>query len=109
MLGGVDWNHVVSNFGFNPLPIFSGLKRPYEMFFWPGMVPSMWLWLYVAATLIVRLVVRTAPVFRFSVYFFDIDQHPIRSVGVVAAALVSCVYIVLLAIWKFADLMSEAT
>jgi len=108
-MGQVDWNHVVSNFGFDPLPIFSGLEWPFEMLFWPGMVPSIWLWFYVVATLVVRLAVRTAPVSRFSIYFFDIDQHPIRSVGIVAAALVSCVYIVLLAIWKFADLLSETT
>jgi len=106
--GKVDWNHLVSNFGFSPLPITSGIEWPFEMFFWPGMVPSIWLWLYLAATLVVRLAVRTAPVFRFSIYFLDIDQHPIRSVGIVAAALVSCVYIVLVAIWKFADLLSEA-
>jgi hypothetical protein len=109
LLGKVDWNHVVSNFGFNPLPIFSGLEWPFEMLFWPGMVPSIWLWFYVVATLVVRLAVRSAPVFRFSIYFFDIDQHPIRSVGIVAAALVGCVYIVLFSIWKFADLLSEAT
>jgi hypothetical protein len=108
-LGNVDWHHVVSNFGFAPLPIFSGLQWPDEMFFWPGMVPSMWLWFYVAATLVVRLVVRATPVFRFSIYFLDIDQHPIRSVGIVAAALVGCIYIVLLAIWGFADLLGEAS
>jgi len=106
--GKIDWNHLVSNFGFSPLPIFSGLEWPFEMFFWPGMVPSIWLWFYMAAILVVRLAVRTAPVFRFSIYFLDIDQHPIRSVGIVAAALVSCVYIVVLALWKFADLLSEA-
>jgi hypothetical protein len=109
LLGRVDWHHVVSNFGFNPVPIFSGLEWPLEMLFWPGMVPSIWLWFYVVATLVVRLAVRSAPVFRFSIYFFDIDQHPIRSVGIVAAALVGCVHIVLFSIWKFADLLSEAT
>jgi hypothetical protein len=109
LLGKADWNHIVSNFGFYPLPIFSGLEFPLEVLFWPGMVPSIWLWFYVVATVVVRLAVRSAPVFRFSIYFFDIDEHPIRSVGIVAAVLISCVYIVLLAIWKFADLLSEAT
>jgi hypothetical protein len=80
-----------------------------EPFFWASMVPSIWLWLYVAATLIVRLAVRTAPAFRFSMYLFDIDQHPIRSVGIVAAVLVSSAYAMLLAIWKFAEVLSEAT
>jgi hypothetical protein len=105
---GVDWHHVVSNFSFAPVPILSAFQWPYEIFFWPGMVPSIWLWLFVAATLIVRLTARVAPVFRFSIYFLDIDQHPVRSVGVVASALVGCVYIILVAIWKFADLLSEA-
>jgi len=107
--GGVDWHHVVSNFSFDPLPLSAGFEWPFAMFFWSGMVPSIWLWFYVAAILVVRLVARAAPVFRFSIYFFDIDQHPIRSVGVVAAALVGCVYVALLAIWKFVDLLSEGT
>jgi hypothetical protein len=51
------------------------------------MVPSIWLWLYVAATLIARLAIRSAPLLRFLMYLFDIDQHPIRSVGIVAAML----------------------
>jgi hypothetical protein len=108
LIGEVDWNHVVSNFTFNPLPISSGLRQPYDIFFWPGMVPSIWLWLYVVATLVVRLAARIAPVFRFSTYFLDIDQHPIRSVGIVAATLVGCIYLVLLGIWKFADRLIEA-
>lgn len=108
LLGELDWNHLVSNFGFSPLPILAGFKWPFEMFFWSGMVPSIWLWFYVAATLIVRLAVVSAPVLRFSIYFFDIDQHPIRSVGVVAAALAGCLYVVLLVIGKFAGLLAQA-
>jgi hypothetical protein len=106
---GVDWHHVVSNFSFNPLPILSAFEWPFAISFWTGMVPSIWLWLYVAATLMVRLTASAAPVFRFSSYFLDIDQHPIRSVGVVAAALVGCLYIVIHAIWNVAELLSEAT
>jgi hypothetical protein len=76
------------------------------VFFLPGMVPSIWLWFYVAATLTVRLAVRAAPLFRFSMYLFDIDQHPIRSVGIVAASLVSGVYVIFLVISKFAQVLS---
>jgi hypothetical protein len=60
----------------------------------------------VAATLTVRLAVRAAPLFRFSMYLFDIDQHPIRSVGIVAASLVSGVYVIFLVISKFAQVLS---
>jgi hypothetical protein len=87
-----------------PRGIFSLLSPlPSGILFWPGMVPSIWLWLYVGATLLVRLTVRTAPVFRFSMYLFDIDQHPIRSIGIVAAALASGAYAIVLAIAKFAQ------
>jgi hypothetical protein len=104
LMGQVNWHHVISNFGFSPLPWSAGFERPYAVFFWPGMVPSIWLWAYMGATLIVRLAVRSAPVLRFSNYFLDIDQHPIRSVGSVAAVLVGFAYIVLLVIFRFAEL-----
>lgn len=108
LMGQVSWHHLVSNFGFSPLPWSAGFKRPYAVFFWPGMVPSIWLWFYVGAILIVRVAARSAPLFRFSNYFFDIDQHPIRSVGSVAAALVGFAYIVLLLILRFAELFNDA-
>jgi hypothetical protein len=72
------------SFLWPPVITFSGGTAP---LFWAGMVPSIWLWLYVAATLIARLAIRSAPLLRFLMYLFDIDQHPIRSVGIVAAML----------------------
>jgi hypothetical protein len=103
LMGQVSWHHLVSNFSFSPLPLSSGFEWPYAVFFWPGMMPSIWLWFYVGAILVVRLVARSAPVFRFSNYFFDIDQHPIRSVGSVAAALLGVAYVVALVILRFAE------
>jgi hypothetical protein len=41
LMGQVSWHHLVSNFGFPPLPWSAGSKRPYAVFFWPGMVPSL--------------------------------------------------------------------
>jgi hypothetical protein len=83
----------------NPFSTETPLSGELSPFFWASMVPSIWLWLYVAATLIVR----SAPAFRFSMYLFDIDQHPIRSVGIVAATLVSGAYAMFLMISKFAQ------
>jgi hypothetical protein len=57
----------------------------------------------------VRLVGRSAPLLGFSNYFFDIDEHPIRSVGTVAAALIGFAYIVVLIIFRFAEVFDDAT
>src|SRR5262249_26287086 len=103
LMRGLELRQFFFSIHFNP---FWGELAPV---FWASMVPSIWLWLYVAATLIVRLAVRTTPAFHFSMYLFDVDQHPIRSVGVVAAALVSGAYAMLLAISKFAHVLSEGT
>jgi hypothetical protein len=91
-------------FLFPPIITFSSVTAP---LFWAGMVPSIWLWLYVAATLIVRLAIRSAPLLRFLTYLLDIDQHPIRSVGIVAATLVSGGYAILLAVSKAAQFVSH--
>jgi hypothetical protein len=54
----------------------------------------------------VRLALRSSSWLRFLLYLFDIDKHPIRSVGIVAAMLVSGAYAVVLAISKFAQVVS---
>jgi hypothetical protein len=105
LLGKVEWHHVVENISLSSLTVVSGFEWPYEMLFWPGMVPSLWLWFYIAAILIIRLAVLVTPVYRFSIYFFDIDQHPIRSVGVVFAGLVGCAYLIRLAYLNVAEIL----
>jgi hypothetical protein len=91
--GNVTWQHIVQNFSFSyPLPLSSGFHWYYGQLFWPGMVPSIWLWLFLLATFIVRISARAAPALRFAMYCFDGDRHPIRFVGIIAAALVSMFY-----------------
>jgi hypothetical protein len=70
----------------NPLSNFLGAL------FWAGMLPSVWLWLYVGATWLTRLIALSDPVLRFLVYFLDVKDHPIRSVGVIAAGVVGAAY-----------------
>ena len=65
--------------------------------FWAGMMPSLWLWVYVLAAQITKLISRTTSLFHFLTYFLDIDAHPMRSVGVVAAILLSGFYATYLA------------
>ena len=109
LLGQVSWHHLVSNFGFSPLPWSAGFERPFAVLFWPGMVPSIWLWLYVGATLIVRLAARSAPLLRFSSYVLDLDQHPIRFVGYVAAALPGIAYIIVFVILRFTEVFADGS
>jgi hypothetical protein len=56
------------------------------------MLPSVWLWLYVGATWLTRLIALSDPLLRFLVYFLDVRDHPLRSVGVVAAGVVGAAY-----------------
>jgi hypothetical protein len=88
-------------------PLFQPPSYEFAMLFLPGMLPSVWLWLYAAATLIVRLAARSRPLLRFLIYMLDIDKHPIRSVGIVAAMLLSAGYAVVVAISKFAQAISH--
>ena len=69
-------------------------SNPFASLFWAGMIPSVWLWLYTAASVITRLAARSATVLRFLTWSLDIKDHPLRSVGVVAAVFVSGGYAV---------------
>jgi hypothetical protein len=70
-------------------PVLWHFDFPISNLFWAGMVPSIWLWLYIAGSLLVRLIASSEALLRFLTYFLDIREHPIRSAGVVAAVLVS--------------------
>jgi hypothetical protein len=67
--------------------IFFGF--PVANIFWASMLPSMWLWLYIGAAILTRLLVSGKPTFQRLIYSLDIDGHPVRSVGVVAASVIA--------------------
>jgi len=58
---------------------------PTANFFWAGMVPSIWVWLNLVTVILTMLLNKTSRVFRFLFERLDVDEHPIRSVGFVAA------------------------
>lgn len=80
--------HEILSWVLHPLSAFGGLLL------WVSMLPSIWLWLYVIASLLARLMAKSAPLLRFLLYFLDIDKHPIRSIGFIAAILVVTAYAV---------------
>jgi hypothetical protein len=55
------------------------------------MLPSIWLWIFVVAMFITRMLVRSQPVVRSLLWLLNIDEKPFRSAGAVAAALVFAV------------------
>jgi CBS domain containing-hemolysin-like protein len=59
---------------------------PVANLFWASMIPSIWLWAYVIAALVTRMLLASRPLFRKLVGFLDVNEHPIRSIGIVAAA-----------------------
>jgi hypothetical protein len=74
--------------------IFGPLTRVSSILFYAGLLPSIWLWIYVLSAFVMKLVLRSARVIRFVTYFLDVDEHPIQSVGVVAAALLTAGYLI---------------
>jgi hypothetical protein len=65
---------------FNDLIILSVL-------FYAGLMPSVWLWLYVVSLLVTRIISRSGPVVDRLRWFLSLDKYPFRSVGVVAGGL----------------------
>jgi hypothetical protein len=78
--------HVVNSIALKPL------SDPFGILFLAGLLPSLWLWLYLASSLLTRFVARSERGIRFLLYFLDIDEHPFRSVGVVAGVVSASVY-----------------
>jgi hypothetical protein len=59
------------------------------IFFFSALFVSAWSWLYALTALITRLVVRVFPATLQSAgRFFDINGHPLRSLGCIAGGIV---------------------
>jgi hypothetical protein len=60
--------------------------------FYASLLPTVWIWLFYVSVLISRAVRRINPVIELTRYTLDVREHPLRSVGVVAAALCTAIY-----------------
>ena len=58
---------------------------PFSITFWSTMLTSIWTTLILLSATIVKLL---APLQRFTAWFFDVERHPLRAVGIVSGALV---------------------
>jgi len=67
---------------------------------YPAFVASIWVWLYAGAGLLLRAAHRFDMGFDWFNRTFDIEKHPLSSIGLVAGALVAAVYwLVVLVEW----------
>jgi hypothetical protein len=57
------------------------------IFFWAGLAPSIWMWLYVAALFVTRFLLRSEKIVTWLRWALDVEKNPFRSIGGVAAAL----------------------
>jgi hypothetical protein len=53
--------------------------------FYAGMLPSIWLWTYVFVLLLTRTMLHSQRLVDFLRWFLDLDEHPFRSLGTIAA------------------------
>jgi hypothetical protein len=51
------------------------------------MVPSMWLWLNLVGVILTTVLNKASGIFSFFIETLDVDEHPVRSVGFVAATI----------------------
>jgi hypothetical protein len=94
---GLPFNKIISLFIHNfehrasQLPylpsITDGTNALQFIFFWSGLAPSLWMWLYVLALFVTRGVLRSEKLVNSLRWFLDVEKNPFRSIGAVAAAL----------------------
>ena len=76
------WMHTIAMIMRGPI------ANEVAVFFWAGLLPTMWLAVYLVATVITRSMVTFAGPIKFTVSWLDTDR-PFQAIGFVSAMLVS--------------------
>jgi hypothetical protein len=81
----------------------------YSIFFWAGLAPSLWMWLYVIALFVTRALLRSERIVNWLRWFLDVEKNPIRSIGAVAAALAFIASVVIILVsWEVSRMSAGA-
>jgi hypothetical protein len=72
---------------------YLGLAETEAPLFYPGMLASVWLWIYVF-TVLARGILNSGGLLNWTIWALDIEEHPLRSIGLLAAGLVFLVVFV---------------
>jgi hypothetical protein len=100
--------YVYLEHNYKPIPMMS--PHPFaDIIFWAGFAPSLWMWLYVFALFVTRLLLRSERIVSMLRWFLDIEKNPFRSIGAVAAALafIASVAIILVS-WEVSRISAPA-
>jgi hypothetical protein len=63
------------------------------VFFWSGLLPTLWLLMYISATTLTRWLVKNADLISFTISWLNVDK-PFEMIGFVAASMVSMTMVV---------------
>lgn len=69
---------------------------PMGIFFYSTFLTSLWLWLFVLSSLIVRIAGRLNTGMKWFTETFDVESKPLRSIGIVAIAITVIIFILLI-------------
>jgi hypothetical protein len=69
------------------------LRFPAANFFWAGVMPALWLWLMFLATAVAMIGRKSQWIVNILIPKLDVRNHPVRSIGYVAAASATLVYL----------------
>jgi hypothetical protein len=81
------WEDLVSTVKFHGASPLSEVSGVLLILFWSGFAPSIWMWLYVLALFVTRLLLRSEKLVNWLRWALDIEKNPFRSIGAVAATL----------------------
>jgi hypothetical protein len=91
------------------LPLFPAPRGFNGILFWAGFAPSIWMWLYVAALLVTRALLRSEKLVNWLRWFLDVEKAPFRSIGAVAAVLAFIASVAIILVSAEASRMSAAS
>jgi hypothetical protein len=91
------------------LPFFPTSPQLGVILFWAGFAPSLWMWLYILALFVTRLLLRSEKLVNWLRWGFDVEKNPFRSIGAVAATLAFIVSVAVILVSVEISRISAAT
>lgn len=84
------WKAVTSFYGHEHslIPFTDRNGTTYGLLYYPIFFTSIWIWLYALSGVLTKLVTRIDPLYRVLISHLDVDNHPLRSAGLVLALLI---------------------
>jgi hypothetical protein len=75
----------IMNITHDLLRLHIDTNKPYEIILLATLLTSIWTVLILLSTIALKLL---TPLHRFTAWFFDLEEHPVKTIGIVAGVLV---------------------